>query len=291
MDYSFVSNITIYCAAGNLGDTLTADQWRENLLWRGVLYFPHRSSDFAAYVAAGNAQVYLSRGGNWDILRRYIPAFASANGVFNTRGQSSLYSLSYSGYFPGMTGISPGCANLNLHIVTCQGEKAAYVYATSGAGDSGAVYAEIQNNGDLVMDTAKRLALPRFAATSSYAYLHGCLLDSGVTENQNIITSAMDFHINAAWREPTLAGLHIAFFNRDPTPAANAVEFLNKWPLNGKSRFDASGFLKGVITGRRLRRSGASGESVAESETGGAGVYHENSFLSGLSAGFLTGEF
>ena len=288
MNYSFLPDIRIYSAAGSTGDTLPASAWRNNLLWQGTLMIPHCTQEFVSYAAA-HSQIYLSRGSNWSLLKSYIPDFQTANGVFNTRGYSEFYSSYYSPYFPGMISVRPGFADMPLHIVTCRNSPDAYVYAIAGAGHENTFPARIQPDGTLTMDTSVRLALPRFAATSSYAYLHGCLIPGGVSADDRVSTT-LDFHINAAWNDSTLSGLHIALFNRSPSTSEPTAAFLNRWPLNGRSRFSRDAFFKGVLAGQHIRSGSFSGVSDSVSvpdSAGNGGTYDETSFLSGLPVGFL----
>lgn len=265
-DYSFCGNIIIYCAA-SLGDDvdtttkqLAESDYKPNILWQGALFFPHTTSDFANGVPFNwSSQTLLSGGSNWSAALRYIPAFGAANGVFNTRGYGEFYSDNYSPYFPGMTSARPGIANKRWHIVTCKNRTNAYVYETAGANHENCYLAEIQSDGSLITDTSTRVCMPRFAANSSYAYLHGCLIHGGVTEN-NLVTDVHDFHINAAWNDSTLQGRHIALFNRSPSSHAPTVEFLNAWPLNkganpdaGGGGFDLNSFLMGYACGRQVK--------------------------------------
>lgn len=318
-DYSWVS-VKVYTAAGTLGDTIP-DGWQDNFLSGGRLDFPHfqnwetisttqeyisNTSTAAKLIngpqislygidsggvppgvsAAGTVAINAAIQRNYRQLNAASPAFFYQSRITTTRGYTNRSGFSIFPYFYGVRGPT---AN-NLVIVTSEGFNNVYVFhvLTPGSGAFPvAIEGEIQGNGSIVCDSTKTLCVPTlnfvvqqstYAAAQGYGLLLTAMTDDSTVQGLSGIR-ILATSINNVVR---------ATFQALPDTYQRTIDFLNRWPLNGKSFFDHNSFIKGYLVGQRLREW-AAGEYVSDDPQGGSGggtgKYDQKSFLSGLCAG------
>lgn len=305
-DYFSSVNVKIYACPGELSGTYEAGTWDATVLWEGALCFPHASEDYLNWATSITSGLLIGSGNtpsptaNYRTLQSYVPQLvlitAVANGAatyHNTSGQVDpkiLQSL-FPRIYEIMSGIVPGG---NLHVVTKEGSKDAYAYTVNGRTISRAVYAQIQRDGSLVIDPDTKLALPRLGSDTTGWIMDGCFIQ-GITED-GVVSLALDYELRGNHLiYGTTVGRRITIYplyeweedgySQHLWP--NTAAFLTKW-LHVTS-FDHNSFVQGFRVGSIMSRHGRRPQIVTATASGtGSGTYHEESFLSGMAAGYTS---
>ena len=319
----------------DLSDRIPASEWKAAGLSNNNynrLYFPRYNSDFIEFLAQNpqysrlyihptasqdftcyeNAGLYLNENYPevWNNILNYIPSFGMANSMFNSANSQILTNMGFSNYsslFPNMQGYYPGYSDRHIHIVTCGDNPHVYLYrapendlngydADGKMNASDAIYAKIQDNGDLILNRNIKLSMPRMSVArparyDRYVELHGFLIHENYTQDYKI-KSGLDFHLHYIWYHDvsSMSGRHYVYFNQAPDYLENTINFLNLWPIDGGlNQFNPSNFIHGVMTGRRVRSPSVTPDlnpsGADNSNASGGSIYQERSFLSGLAVG------